>query len=465
MIRLTAEQIASAVGGSVHQVRPGHAGVIGVCVDSRHAEPDSLFVCVVGQRVDGHEYVDEAFGLGATLVLASRPVDGPHVLVEDVVVALGRLARAVLDQLPDLRIVAVTGSSGKTSTKDLIAAVAAEVGPTVAAVGSFNTEIGLPLTALRVDGQTRVLVVEMGARGAGHIAYLCGIAPPQVAVVLNVGQAHVGEFGSVSAIAAAKAEIVASLPSSGFAILNADDERVDAMAAATSARVLRFGEHAPADVCARDVHINANGQASFTLVSPSGFAPVALRLVGRHQVSNALAAAAVGHALDLPVRTVAAVLTAAEARSRWRMEVTTSTGGVTVINDAYNANPESVRAAIAALDDLSVNRRSWAVLGEMRELGGAHEEEHREVGRNLARQGVQRLVVVGEGARPILDGARMEGSPAPSSDWVTDVEEAIQLLQREVAAGDVVLVKASRSVGLERVAAALLGEHEQGDRP
>jgi UDP-N-acetylmuramoyl-tripeptide--D-alanyl-D-alanine ligase len=370
----------------------------------------------------------------------------------------------VLSRLPDLAVVAVTGSSGKTSTKDLIAQVVERVGPTIAPAGSFNTEIGLPLTVLRSDGRTRVLVLEMGARGVGHIAYLCSVAPPQIGVVLNVGSAHVGAFGSVDAIATAKGELVESLTPDGTAVLNVDDPLVAAMAARTSASVVRVGRSAEADVRALDVRMGEGGRASFVLSTPEGSAPVRLLLVGEHHVSNALAAAAVGRAVGLGVEEVAEILATAAPVSRWRMEVTDRSDGVTVVNDAYNANPESVRAALSALVDLAGDRRTWAVLGEMRELGDGHADEHDAVGRLAVQLEVDRLVVVGEAARPMLRGAGLEGSSGEEPVLVGDVDAAIALLRREVRPGDVVLVKASRAVGLERVAAALLDADVDAER-
>jgi UDP-N-acetylmuramoyl-tripeptide--D-alanyl-D-alanine ligase len=457
VIAMTAQEVAAVVGGTLHDIPdPGLLVTAEASADSRELRPGGLFVCVLGERVDGHDFVDQALANGAVLVLASRPVGRPAVVVDDVVEALGRLATHVLGRLPDVTVVAVTGSSGKTSTKDLIAQVAAVVGPTVAAAGSFNTEIGLPVTVLRIDHGTRVLVLEMGARGLGHIAYLCTIAQPDIGVVLNVGSAHVGEFGSVEAIATAKGELVEALRPDGLAVLDIDDPVVAAMAARSRAPVVTVGRSPSADILANDVVMRAGGRPSFTLVTPEASAPVRLSLVGGHQVSNALAAAAVGRALGLDASRVAEVLSAAVPVSRWRMEVADRSDGVTVINDAYNANPESVRAALVALVDVAGERRSWAVLGEMRELGDGHADEHESVGRLVTTLGVDRLVVVGEGARPMLRGAGLGGSSRGAAVLVADADAAVDLLHREVSPGDVVLVKASRAVGLERVAAALL---------
>ncbi len=463
MIGLTAAEVAGAVGGRLAEGTDPALVVSGEAfADSRAAEPGGLFACVVGDRVDGHDYTADAFARGAVLALASRPVSEPAVLVDDVVSALGRLATHVLRGRPDITVVAVTGSSGKTSTKDLIAQVAQRAGPTVAPAGSYNTEIGLPLTVLRTTDATAVLVLEMGARGIGHIAALTRIATPRIGVVLNVGSAHLGEFGSVEVIANAKAELVESLPSDGVAILNADDPRVAAMGSRSAAPVVSFGRGAEADVHASRVTMTHGARASFDLHTPEGEARVQLSLVGEHHVANALAAAAVGRALGLSVTAVAEELSSARPISRWRMEVVERPDGVTVINDAYNANPESMRAALAALVSLAGDRRSWAVLGEMRELGAVHDSEHRALGQEALRLGVSHLVVVGAGARPMLEGAGLEGS-ANAPLFVAGAEEAIDLLRREVKAGDVVLLKASRALALERVATALLDDPTGGD--
>jgi UDP-N-acetylmuramoyl-tripeptide--D-alanyl-D-alanine ligase len=366
MIPLRFDEVAVIVGGQlVDAPDPGQVLRAPPTADSREVTPGGLFACIRGARVDGHDFVEQAVQAGAVLMLASRSVGAPAIVVPDVVEALGALARHVLAQLPHLRVVAVTGSSGKTSTKDLIAQVASAVGPTIAPVGSLNTEVGLPLTALRADLDSRVLVLEMGARGAGHIAYLCRIATPDIGVVLNVGSAHLGEFGSVEAIAAAKGELVEALPSHGIAVLNGDDRLVSAMAERTSASVVRYGLADSVDVQAVDV-VEAGGRRGFELRTPEGSAPVMLHLVGGFQVSNALAAATVGRALGLSVTTVAEILSQARPLSRWRMEIDNRRDGATIINDAYNANPESVRAALEALVEVAGDRPTWAVLGEMK---------------------------------------------------------------------------------------------------
>ncbi|PZF80128.1 UDP-N-acetylmuramoyl-tripeptide--D-alanyl-D-alanine ligase [Jiangella anatolica] len=451
MIPLTLAEVASATGGRLDAVPDPAARVTGpVVTDSREIGPGGLFVARQGEAQDGHDFASAAVSAGAVAVLATRPVGVPAVVVDDTEVAFGRLARAVVDRLPDLTIVGVTGSSGKTTTKDLLAQVLEPLGPLVAPPGSYNSEVGVPLTVLRADESTRTLIVEMGARGPGHIAYLCGIAPPSVGVVLNVGSAHLGAFGDRETIARTKAELVEALPESGTAVLNADDPVVRRMAEQTQARVVMVGESVHADVRAEDVDVDAAGRASFRLVTAEAEARVSLQLVGEHQVGNALAVAAAALALGMTLDDVAARLSAALPRSRWRMEVTERPDGITVVNDAYNANPESMRAALKTLASLrpSGPGRTWAVLGEMRELGEASIAEHDGIGRLAVRLNVARLIAVGDGARAIHQGASLEGSWDGESEWVPDVDAALAVLRAELAPGDVVLVKSSRDAGL-----------------
>ncbi|MPZ64683.1 MAG: UDP-N-acetylmuramoyl-tripeptide--D-alanyl-D-alanine ligase [Pseudonocardiaceae bacterium] len=483
MIALTLAEIADVVGGTVRDADGGERVTGGVEFDSRRLGPGGLFVALPGEHVDGHDYAVAAVAAGAVGVLAARPVGVPAVVVGPadpgdalscaalaadtdgagaaVLAALARLARAVTDRLRPggLRVVGITGSSGKTSTKDVVAALLAPLGPTVAPPGSFNNELGHPWTALRVDETTRHLVLELSARGPGHIAALCRVAPPSIGVVLNAGSAHLGEFGSRQAVASAKSELVESLPAAGLAVLNGDDPAVTAMADRTTARVVRFGRTPDADVRAADIALDAQGRPAFRLVCPTGEAAVTLQLHGEHQVSNALAAAAVALELGATPAQVAAVLAGYRPSSRWRMEVTDRPDGVTVVNDAYNANPESVHAALQTLVAMSqTGRRSWAVLGPIAELGDAADGAHEEVGRLAVALGIDRLVVVGEAARPAQRAADRTEAGGQPPVLVDDADEALALLRAELTPGDIVLVKASRAAGLERIAAGLLGE-------
>lgn len=461
MIELRLAEIAAMLGAELHDGAHPDAVVRETVIDSRQAHSGALFVALPGERSDGHDHAAAAVTGGAVAVLAARPLGVPALVVEDPLLSLGRLARGVLHRLPSADVIGLTGSSGKTTTKDLLAHVLAAAGPTVAPSGSYNNEIGVPLTVLSADAATRHLVIEMGARGAGHIAYLCRVAPPRVGLVLNVGAAHVGEFGTLAATAAAKRELVESLPPAaraGVAILNADDDLVAAMASATSANVVTFGRSTDADVRAERVDLDALARPGFDLVTAQGRAHVQLRLSGEHQVANALAAAAVAITVGLDVAATAAALQTAEPRSRWRMEVSERADGVTVINDAYNANPASMRAALQALAAIGGGtRRTWAVLGEMLELGAASADEHAAIGRLAVQLAVSRLVVVGEGAEPIHAAAsRSRGRSGEETAFVADVDDALARVRQEVLPGDVVLVKASRRAGLERIASELL---------
>ncbi|MDQ6875384.1 MAG: UDP-N-acetylmuramoyl-tripeptide--D-alanyl-D-alanine ligase [Actinomycetota bacterium] len=460
MIPLALAELAGLTGGRLVDAPDPGAMVTGAVVfDSRQVGPGDLFLALPGEHVDGHHFAAAALDAGAAAVVVTRPVGGPAVVVDDVLTALGRLAQGVLGRLPGLTIVGITGSSGKTSTKDLVADLLAGIGPTVAPPGSFNNEIGLPYTVLLAGPQTRCLVLEYSARGIGHITALCAIARPHIAVELNVGTAHIGEFGSAEAIAVAKGELVSALASDGVAVLNADDQRVRAMAALTTARVVLVGTSPDADVRAEEVRLDDGGRASYTLVAAGEEeekATISLPLVGAHHVANSLAAAAVALELGLPLTDVAAGLHAVRPRSRWRMEVVERPDGVTVVNDAYNANPESMAAALRALVAMSQGRRSWAVIGPMAELGDRTEPEHLAVGRLARRLGVDRLVVVGAAAAAVHAGAVQEGSRGEESAQVPDIEAAVRLLRAQLHAGDVVLVKASRAAGLERLADQLL---------
>jgi UDP-N-acetylmuramoyl-tripeptide--D-alanyl-D-alanine ligase len=464
VIALSLAEIAAVVGGQTHDIPDPSVQVTGPVVrDSREAVPGSLFVAFVGERVDGHDFAQAVVRAGAVAVLASRPVGVPAIVVEDVQAALGALARHVVRRL-GATLVALTGSAGKTSTKDLIAQVLRSKAPTVFTPGSLNNEIGLPLTALSATEETKFLVLEMGARGIGHIRYLTELTPPKVGLVLNVGSAHIGEFGGREQIAQAKGELVEALPEDGAAILNADDPLVRAMASRTKAKVILFGESGEADVRAENVRLTDSGQPSFRLHTPSGASDVTMRLYGEHHVSNALAAAAVAHELGMSAEEIATALSEAGSLSRWRMEVTERPDGVTIVNDAYNANPESMRAALRALAAIGKGRRTWAVLGKMAELGDEALAEHDAVGRLAVRLNVSKLVAVGGREASWLQlGAYNEGSWGEESVHVSDAQAAIDLLRSELRPGDVVLVKASRSVGLESVAQALLETGAEGE--
>lgn len=463
MIAMTLGEVATVVGGRADPSDSAIRVTGPLAVDSRAVAPGGLFAALRGEHADGHDHAAAALAAGAAAVLCSRPVAGPRVQVEDVMAAMGRLAAHVARALPDLTTIGITGSQGKTGVKDLVAQLLEGRAETVATEGSFNNELGLPITVTRATPSTRYLVAEMGARGRGHIAYLADIARPSVGVVLNVGTAHIGEFGGRPEIAAAKGELVEALPAEGFAILNADDALVAAMAARTRARVVTFGRAAAADVRFGEVTLDALGRPAFALRVGSESAAVSLRLTGAHQAANAAAATAVATCVGVPFADVAAALGALEPRSRWRMEVRESPAGVLVVNDAYNANPESTRAALDTLAAIARSRpggRAVAVLGDMRELGDRSGADHRDIGAAVAGLGVAHLVTVGPESQETATAAVAAGMAPDQVEWCEDAAAAGRAASRVARRGDVVLVKASRAVGLETVAAALAGEEE-----
>jgi UDP-N-acetylmuramoyl-tripeptide--D-alanyl-D-alanine ligase len=443
-------------------------------VDSRRVVPGTLFLALPGEHVDGHDFVPAAFAQGAVAALTARPVPaatGPCLVVDDPLTAAGRVARDQVGRgvaLGGLRVAAITGSAGKTSTKDLLAHLLESAGPTVAPAGNLNNELGVPLTVCRITADTRFLVAEMGARGIGHIAYLCTIAPPQVAAVLNVGSAHVGEFGGREQIAVAKGEIIEALPPDGTAVLNANDPLVWAMRSRTAARLIATsvaGEPGIEDaVWASDVAIDTLGRCAFTLHHKWGGAQhdparIQLNLSGRHQVANAVAAVAMARALGVDAAAVVAALPTARQRSRWRMELTERADGVLVVNDAYNANPESMRAALDTVAAVLAERAGtgavgWAVLGDMLELGAAAAAEHRALGAYAVQRGITCLVAIGTFAGEVVAGART-GPAGVRAEVAADRDDAVRRVLTGLAGGDVVLVKASRGLALDTVAAAL----------
>lgn len=503
MIDLSVAQIAHLVGGELVDISAEDAArrhVTGtVEFDSRKVTPGGLFLALPGARADGHDHAKAAITAGAAAVLAARPVGVPAIVVASqrqvradgrtagvlehdtdgsgaaVLAALAALAAAVADELAaqGLTIIGITGSAGKTSTKDLVAAVLDPLGQVVAPPGSFNNELGHPWTVLRATPSTDYLVLEMSARHPGNIAALAAIAPPAIGVVLNVGTAHLGEFGSRQAIAATKAELPQAVPQSGVVVLNVDDPVVAAMADLTAARIVRVSraprtDSGPSDVWAGPVTLDELARARFTLHTQDATAEVHLGVSGEHQVTNALCAAAVALESGANIEQVAAALGGAHAASAHRMQVTTRADGVTVIDDAYNANPDSMRTGLQALAWIARQsgrrRRSWAVLGQMGELGDDAITEHDRIGRLAVRLDVSRLVVVGMGRSmsAMHHGAVMEGSWAGEATIVADADAALALLQSELQPEDVVLVKASHSARLWTVAEALTG---QGGHP
>ena len=504
MIDLTVAQIAAIVGGELTDISADDAAKLHVTgtveFDSRKVTSGGLFLALPGARVDGHDHAASAVAAGAVAVLAARPVGVPAIVVAPlkhgdtgagvlehdsdgsgaaVLAALARLAAAVAAELVagGLTIVGITGSSGKTSTKDLLAAVLSPLGEVIAPPGSFNNELGHPWTVLRATPSTDFLVLELSARHPGNIAALAAIAPPAVGVVLNVGTAHLGEFGSREVIAQTKSELPQAVPPSGVVVLNADDPAVAAMAAVTAARVVRISRNRETDVWAGPVTLDELARPQFTLHAGDAYVDINLAVHGDHHVSNALCAAAVALECGATAAQVAEALAGAGPVSGHRMRVSTRTDGVTVIDDAYNANPDSMRAGLQALAWISASggaeaaggrRRSWAVLGEMAELGDDAISEHDRIGRLAVRLDVSRLIVVGTGRSmgAMHQGAVMEGArgfeEGREAAIVADADAALAVLRAELQPGDVVLIKASNAAGLGALADSLTAE-SQGD--
>jgi UDP-N-acetylmuramoyl-tripeptide--D-alanyl-D-alanine ligase len=456
----TLEEIAGVVAGGLRAPGAERVTALTVTTDSRMAGPAALFVALAGESSDGHVFVRAALEAGAAgaLVRNGAPVEGdPARLVE-----VDDPGRALLDLASDERssigglVVGVTGSTGKTCTKDFLASVLGQRFNVVASPASFNNEVGLPLTLLSAAPDTQAIVCEMGARGLGHIRLLCEVARPSFGVVTNVGVAHMELFGSPEALRDSKAELPESLPPDGAAILNADDPVVRSFRDRTSARSVLYGVVAgDADLRGRDVTLDrATGRAGFVLVTPEGTAAVRLPVPGEHMVPNALAAAAAGWAAGLPAEEIAHGLETAPV-SAGRMQVFDMPGGVRLIDDAYNANPTSMAAALRAARWMAGDGRSVAVLGHMAELGPISVEEHERVGELLARLGIDELVTVGEQATVIAVGAEREGVEPERIHRAGSAEGALEVLRELLRPGDLILVKASRVAKLERIAEAL----------
>ena len=448
MIPMQASEIAVVVNGTLHgsDVLVSEAPVI----DSRVAIDGSLFLAVQGENVDGHGYVDDAFARGAVLAITSKPVSQRHIIVDDVVAALGKLAQHVRSNLLDLTVIGITGSQGKTTTKELLASILSSAAPTVAPHGNFNNEIGAPISLLHCTETTKYCIVEMGARHPGDIAHLCSIAQPNIGVVLRVGSAHVGEFGSMQAIAETKSELIQSLGPEGIAILGTYDDFTPAMARAHKGKTLTFGESSECDIRATDIEVR-EGRAHFDLITPEGRSAVGLRIVGLHQVANALAVASVATVLGFSLDQIASGLSTAESEAKWRMEIE-ELPSLVLINDAYNASPEATAAALQTLALFAQERggESWAFLGKMHELGESSNTDHAAIGTLASELGIDHLVCVGAPEY----AASVSASSATSIHRCADIAEAIEVANN-LSKGDVVLVKASRSEKLEILADAI----------
>ena len=453
MKKLTVQQIAAAVGGKLTQ---GNSGVTikNVCTDTRRLKPGDLFVALAGERFDGHNYVKQAAEAGAAALMLAKstpdlPPDIPVVMVPHTLTAMQKLAKYNRSRF-DIPVIGITGSNGKTTTKDLVAAVMSSRFSVLKTKGNFNNEIGLPLTLLELDDRYNAVVVEMGMRGRGQIDALCLIAGINAAVITNIGEAHLELLGSVENIAQAKGEILEHVSADGFAVIPAAEPAL-AQAHRCRGRVITFGVNCPADYTAADIEIKSR-TTKFTAVTPVGKITVELPLAGRHNIANALAALAVGVNCGLSLEEAAEGLKAVEITGM-RLQVV-ETGSITIINDTYNANPDSTKAALETLQDMAGGRRQVAVLGSMFELGPREEKGHYEAG--LAAANVDLLVAVGELAEKIAEGGRAAG--VKHVQWFDGKTAAIEYLKKSLRPHDIVLIKGSRGMKMEEITQALQQE-------
>jgi len=457
MIPMTLGEVALIVGGKLLNSDGSELVTGEAFIDSRSVVTGGIFIALAGEQVDGHDFAAAAVHDGAVAAIVTRPVGVAAVQVLDAVVALQRLAFHVRRKLIDLKVIGITGSQGKTTTKDLLSAVLSKVAATVAPPGSYNNELGAPLTLLRCSYETRFAIIEMGARHQGDIERLAEMAGVDVGAVLNIGSAHVGEFGSKDALASAKGELIQALGADGIAILGSYDDSTLNLRSRASSRVTTFGERSDDGVWADQIVLSA-GRPNFTIHRGTESTKVSLAYIGRHQVANALAATAVAAELGVSLSEIGKILSEAKPASRWRMEVSDrSSDGVTIINDAYNANPESMTAAIDLLAEWAAeeSRPTWAVLGQMHELGASSAQAHHLIGRLVAQCRIDHLLVIGSGAVEILNGARDVGMV--DVRLVPNISTSLEVLRGEIEPRALVLIKASRAEGLEKLAHALVG--------
>jgi UDP-N-acetylmuramoyl-tripeptide--D-alanyl-D-alanine ligase len=460
MIELSLAEVAQAVSGSLVKGDPNVLVTGTVETDSRLVKAGSIFFARPGEVTDGHKFIGSAVELGAVAAVVDHVVDDTvaQILVPDVTAALGKLAKYVLERIrekADIKVIGITGSNGKTTTKNMLRAILSQAGPTIAPIESYNNEVGAPISILKSDFETKYLVVELGAGGSGSIAYLADIAKPDLGVLLKVGLAHVGEFGGIETTAKIKGELAAALKSDDVFIGNADDGYVRDMA--TNARQVWFGTAPDAGYRATDLNLSIEG-TNFEMHWPNGEVQrINLQILGEHHVMNALAACAVADQLGLDHKKISAALEALPLAERWRMQLTNRADGVSVINDAYNASPDSTKAALQTLAQLGKSgRRTIAVLGEMAELGAFSREQHDAIGRIVVRLNIDQLVVVGEGAKLIHMGAEQEGSWGGESKYFDSIDEALAYVRGMLVAGDIVLIKSSKSANLRYLGDDLL---------
>ena len=453
MITTSAKKLADILGADL--LGDKEVNVTGSAeTDSRLVSEGSIFFAKPGEQADGHDFVADAKLRGAVVAVVEHRVDVDitQLVVANTVDALGVLAAWLIGELKangKLKVVGITGSNGKTTTKNMLRAILSQVGNTIAPIESFNNKVGAPISILKADLNTEFLVVEMGAEGLGTIAYLAKMAQPDVGVILKVGMAHAGEFGGIDVTAKIKGELAEALGADAQLVLNADDGMVAAMKDRTQAAVKWFGTSSESEYCASDISLSNIG-TSFVLHLPDGeHSAIQLSILGEHHVMNALAAASVSHLLGASKQQVVSALEAMELAERWRMQRVVRSDGVTIINDSYNASPDSMKAALQTLAQLGrMGSRTVAVLGEMAELGEYSRHEHDSIGRLVVRLNIDQLVVVGEGAKLIHMGASQEGSWDGESKFFPSIAEALEYLRGILADGDTVLVKSSKSANL-----------------
>ena len=460
MIELSLAEVAKAVDGKLLNGSESVLITGSVETDSRLVTSGSLFFARPGEVTDGHLFIGAALESGAVAAVVDHEVSDaiPQILVTDVTAALGKLAKYVLARIRErsnLQVVGITGSNGKTTTKNMLRAILSSVGSTIAPIESYNNEVGAPISILKADFDTKFLVVELGAGGPGSIAYLADIAKPNIGVVLKVGLAHVGEFGGIEVTSKIKGELPSALTSKDVFIGNADDGYVRDMA--TSAKQIWFGTAPDASYRATDLNLSIQG-TNFEMHWPDGESTrINLQILGEHHVMNALAACAVAEQLNVPRRVTVEALENLPLAERWRMQLTNRPDGIAIINDAYNASPDSTKAALQTLAQLGKSgRRTIAVLGEMAELGAFSREQHDAIGRIVVRLNIDQLVVVGEGAKLIHMGAEQEGSWGGESKYFDSIDQALAYVRGMLVAGDIVLVKSSKSANLRYLGDDLL---------
>jgi UDP-N-acetylmuramoyl-tripeptide--D-alanyl-D-alanine ligase len=464
MISLSLKEIADAI--SAHLIGESSLSISGsVETDSRLVSPGSLFVAKPGEVTDGHLFVGAAIEKGAVAVIVERQLDQdiPQLIVKDSVAALGLLAKYVVAKvksLGELKVIGVTGSNGKTTTKNMLREVLSTAGETIAPEESFNNEVGAPYSMLRITEKTKFLVVELGAGGLGSIRYLAQMCQPDIGIELKVGLAHAGEFGGIDVTERIKAELVEELSAEGIALLNIDDERVKRMSEKTKAKISSFGLSEQADYSADNVNVSIRG-TSFSLQTPDGSSSeVKLQILGEHHVYNALAALATAELLGVDRTKAIHALEQMKLAEKWRMELNVSPSGLTVINDAYNASPDSMRAALQTLAHLGrqTGKKTVAVMGEMAELGEFSAHEHDAIGRIAVRLNLGQVVVVGKAAKLIHMGASQEGSWDGESQYFDEISDALGYLRGMLTGDEIVLVKSSKSANLRYLGDDLLKE-------